>query len=98
MRVARIAKPNRKVSSLTPNTGRRHRKATKVERAIAISTVIGLGLALPLTMSSNASAASVDTWDKVAKCESTNNWSINTGNGYFGGLQFSQSTWAAYGG
>lgn len=82
---------------MTLNTGR-NRKATKVNRAIATSVVIGLGLALPLTMSSNASAASVDTWDKVAKCESTNNWSINTGNGYFGGLQFSQSTWASYGG
>lgn len=82
---------------MTLNTGR-DRKATKVNRALATSVVIGLGLALPLTLSSNASAASVDTWDKVAKCESTNNWNINSGNGYFGGLQFSQSTWAAYGG
>lgn len=79
------------------NTGRT-RKATKVNKIITTSVVVGLGLALPLTMSSPASAASVDTWDKVAKCESTNNWSINTGNGYYGGLQFSQSTWAAYGG
>lgn len=43
-----------------------------------------------------ASAAS--TWDKLAQCESSGNWSINTGNGYQGGLQFSQSTWKAYGG
>ena len=50
------------------------------------------GLALP------ASAASASTWDTVAQCESSGNWSINTGNGYFGGLQFSQSTWVAYGG
>lgn len=34
----------------------------------------------------------------MALCESSGNWSINTGNGYFGGLQFSQSTWVAYGG
>ncbi|WP_314172383.1 transglycosylase family protein [Streptomyces winkii] len=40
----------------------------------------------------------MDTWDKVAQCESTGNWSINSGNGYYGGLQFSQSTWAAHGG
>ena len=37
-------------------------------------------------------------WDAVAQCESGGNWSINTGNGYYGGLQFSQSTWEAYGG
>ena len=37
-------------------------------------------------------------WDAVADCESGGNWSINTGNGYYGGLQFSQSTWAGYGG
>ena len=37
-------------------------------------------------------------WTGVAQCESSGNWSINTGNGYYGGLQFSQSTWAAYGG
>ncbi|MEV7416585.1 transglycosylase family protein [Streptomyces sp. NPDC089919] len=45
-----------------------------------------------------ASAASVATWDKVAACESGGNWSINTGNGYYGGLQFSASTWKAFGG
>jgi hypothetical protein len=37
-------------------------------------------------------------WDAVARCESGGNWSINTGNGYYGGLQFSQSTWTAFGG
>ncbi|WP_304412916.1 transglycosylase family protein [Blastococcus sp. URHD0036] len=37
-------------------------------------------------------------WDAVARCESGGNWSINTGNGYYGGLQFSQRTWDAFGG
>ena len=37
-------------------------------------------------------------WDAIAQCEATGNWAINTGNGYYGGLQFSQSTWAAHGG
>ena len=37
-------------------------------------------------------------WDKVAQCESGQNWSINTGNGYFGGLQFARQSWKAYGG
>ncbi|MET8761873.1 transglycosylase family protein [Lentzea sp. NPDC004782] len=44
-----------------------------------------------------AAAPSVD-WDRVARCESGNNWSANTGNGYYGGLQFTQSTWQANGG
>ena len=44
-----------------------------------------------------ASADSVD-WDAIAACESGGNWAINTGNGYFGGLQFTPSTWAANGG
>lgn len=37
-------------------------------------------------------------WDRLAQCESGGNWSINTGNGYYGGLQFSVSTWRAFGG
>ncbi|MQA60475.1 MAG: DUF348 domain-containing protein [Actinophytocola sp.] len=37
-------------------------------------------------------------WDRLAHCESTSNWSINTGNGYYGGLQFDKRTWDAYGG
>jgi hypothetical protein len=37
-------------------------------------------------------------WDRLAQCESGGNWHINTGNGYYGGLQFSLGTWHAYGG
>ncbi|WP_243729020.1 transglycosylase family protein [Nesterenkonia sphaerica] len=37
-------------------------------------------------------------WDRLAQCESSGNWSINTGNGYFGGLQFSESSWRWVGG
>ncbi|SMD23708.1 resuscitation-promoting factor [Lentzea albidocapillata] len=39
-----------------------------------------------------------EVWDRLAKCEAGGNWAINTGNGYYGGLQFSASTWAAHGG
>lgn len=76
----------------------RHRKATGAEKAVATLTVMGVGLALPLALTGNAQAADNSVWDKVAKCESTNDWNINTGNGFYGGLQFTQSTWAAYGG
>ncbi|MFL6046480.1 MAG: transglycosylase family protein [Propionibacteriaceae bacterium] len=48
--------------------------------------------------SSGSSTPSGSVWDKLAQCESGGNWSINTGNGYYGGLQFSLSTWHAYGG
>jgi uncharacterized protein YabE (DUF348 family) len=48
--------------------------------------------------SSGSSTPSGSVWDKLAQCESGGNWSINTGNGYYGGLQFSLSTWRAYGG
>ena len=44
------------------------------------------------------SVSSGSVWDKIAKCESGGNWKINTGNGYYGGLQFSAATWHSVGG
>ncbi|WP_035798420.1 LysM peptidoglycan-binding domain-containing protein [Kitasatospora mediocidica] len=82
---------------LFAGTGR-HRRRTQTEKAIAVAGVAGVGLALPLLTATGAHAASASTWDKVADCESTGNWSINTGNGFYGGLQFTSSTWKAYGG
>jgi len=46
----------------------------------------------------SASAAEDSTWDTLAQCESSGDWSINTGNGYYGGLQFYQPTWEGFGG
>lgn len=43
-------------------------------------------------------AASGDVWDRLARCEAGGNWAINTGNGYYGGLQFTAGTWARHGG
>ncbi|RAJ30578.1 LysM domain-containing protein [Kitasatospora sp. SolWspMP-SS2h] len=68
---------------------------------VRAAVVGGALLAAPvagLVTANTASAADVSTWDKVAQCESTGNWSINTGNGFYGGLQFTSSTWAAFGG
>ena len=48
--------------------------------------------------SSSSGSAPSGVWDKIAACESGGNWSINTGNGYYGGLQFNLGTWKAYGG
>ncbi|KES03630.1 transglycosylase [Streptomyces toyocaensis] len=76
----------------------KHRRSSKATRAIAIAGVTGAAVAAPLMAAGNASAATASEWDAVAQCESGGNWSINTGNGYYGGLQFSASTWAGYGG
>ena len=76
----------------------KHRRPSKAIRAITLAGVTGAAVAAPLMAAGNASAATASEWDKVAQCESGGNWSINTGNGYYGGLQFSASTWAAYGG
>ncbi|MFF6814943.1 transglycosylase family protein [Streptomyces sp. NPDC012403] len=78
----------------------RHRRyqPNRINRASLTVTAGGAGMALPLLGTGAAQAADVETWDKVAACESTNDWDINTGNGYYGGLQFTRSTWEAYGG
>ncbi|MGW1158408.1 transglycosylase family protein [Streptomyces sp. NPDC002519] len=76
----------------------KHRRPSKVVRALALAGVAGAAVAAPLMAAGNASAATATQWDAVAQCESGGNWSINTGNGFYGGLQFTNSTWAAYGG
>ncbi|MGI5409070.1 transglycosylase family protein [Streptomyces chartreusis] len=77
----------------------KHRRPSRAARAIAVVGVTGAAaVAAPLMAAGSASAATASEWDAVAQCEAGGNWSINTGNGYYGGLQFSASTWAAYGG
>ncbi|WP_051943893.1 transglycosylase family protein [Streptacidiphilus rugosus] len=86
---------------LSNSTGR-HRAPKLARRTsrrlLATVGLTGAGMALPLVTATGAHAATVSTWDAVAQCESSGDWSINTGNGYYGGLQFDQSTWDAYGG
>jgi len=50
------------------------------------------------TKASNLNLARAAMWDRIARCESGGNWSINTGNGYYGGLQFNTGSWLANGG
>jgi LysM repeat protein len=53
----------------------------------------------PVSTPAVTNYATVSTvWDHIAACESGGNWAINTGNGYYGGLQFTQATWAGAGG
>ncbi|MCF2526820.1 transglycosylase family protein [Yinghuangia soli] len=80
-------------------TGRHRRtRLTTTSRIAVAAGVTGAAIAAPIIGATSASAASVSTWDKVAMCESTGNWSINTGNGFYGGLQFTNSTWREFGG
>ncbi|WP_405854096.1 LysM peptidoglycan-binding domain-containing protein [Streptomyces sp. NBC_00090] len=76
----------------------KHRRPSKATQVVTLVGVTGVAVAAPLMTAGTASAATASEWDRVAQCESGGNWSINTGNGYYGGLQFSASTWAAYGG
>ncbi|MFI9203395.1 transglycosylase family protein [Streptomyces sp. NPDC053048] len=76
----------------------KHRRPSKAVRIVTLAGVAGAAVAAPLMVATSANAASVQTWDKVAQCEAGGNWAINTGNGYFGGLQFSASSWRAAGG
>jgi len=69
---------------------------TAARRGVTLAAVSAAGLALSATAANAATPTS--TWDALAQCESGGNWSINTGNGFSGGLQFTASTWSAYGG
>ena len=74
--------------------------STAARRGVTLAAVSIAGVALSASAANAAvpATAPASTWDSLAQCESGGNWGINTGNGYAGGLQFSPSTWAAYGG
>jgi LysM repeat protein len=65
-------------------------------RRAAQLTLVGALAATPLALATGT--ASATDWDAVAQCESSGNWHTDTGNGYGGGLQFTNSTWHAFGG
>ncbi len=67
-------------------------------RVLGVAVAGGASMVASMAPASTASAASGNVWDRVAACESGGNWSISTGNGYYGGLQFSASSWRAAGG
>ncbi|QFQ96249.1 LysM peptidoglycan-binding domain-containing protein [Streptomyces phaeolivaceus] len=77
----------------TTRGGTRRTRTAAVLAGAALLAPLGL-----LAVTGSASAADSGVWDRIAKCESGGDWHINTGNGYYGGLQFAASTWRAYGG
>lgn len=63
--------------------------------AAAISGALAV---VPMALSTGTAHADSVNWDAIAQCESGGNWSTNTGNGHYGGLQFKQATWTSNGG
>ncbi|MFD6281164.1 transglycosylase family protein [Streptomyces sp. NPDC060209] len=76
----------------------RHRRPRQAPAIVVAAGVTGSAIAIPLLGAGGAQAADASTWDRVAECESGGMWSADLGNGHYGGLQFSQDTWKAYGG
>jgi len=82
--------------------------ATRVTKApvngiVAVGSKARPSTSTPAPSAGNTSGAGINLsnaamWDRIAQCESGGNWSINTGNGYYGGLQFATSSWLANGG
>ncbi len=71
----------------------RNRKIT----TFGLASMALIAIPFGLSATANASTAAPD-WDAVAQCESSGNWGADTGNGFYGGLQFTQGTWNSYGG
>jgi uncharacterized protein YabE (DUF348 family) len=72
---------------------------TPVTRVLGVGTKARpVAAPAPSRSSAGGSTANAGMWDRIAQCESTGNWSINTGNGYYGGLQFDSGTWLGSGG
>ncbi len=88
---------NAATTTINADNAEAGRKRNRLRMALMGGALVALPVA-GLVTATTASAASTSTWDSVAQCESTGNWGISTGNGFSGGLQFTPSTWAAYGG
>jgi hypothetical protein len=74
----------------------RHRKPSTTTRLTTVG-VVGFGTAAAsVLIPTTANAATDVQWDRVAQCESGGNWHTNTGNGYYGGLQFAARTWESF--
>ncbi len=73
-------------------------KLKNIRKTFGLATFAGALALAPMALATGTANADSVNWDAVAACESGGNWSINTGNGYYGGLQFTPSTWQANGG
>ena len=77
----------------------KHSLSVSPARTLRRGAVVLTGVAaVSLGAMTTSAQAAVNNWDAVAQCESTGNWGINTGNGFYGGLQFQQRSWEGFGG
>lgn len=67
-------------------------------RALVVAAMVAGGMALLLGPAAGVANAEGVDWDAVAECESGGDWAADTGNGFYGGLQFKASTWKEFGG
>ena len=79
--------------SAPPNARKRRRARGRLATGLTVGAVVAGGV-----IAAGAADATETVWDRVATCESGGNWAINTGNGYYGGVQFSATTWTGFGG
>lgn len=81
------------------HTGTGHRApARRIRTALVVLVAAAAALGTTTAAVASPSTAPEPDWDAIAACESSGDWQANTGNGHYGGLQFSQSSWAAAGG
>ena len=69
-----------------------------LRNTLGLVALAGAMAVAPIALGAGTANADSVNWDAVAACESGGNWAINTGNGYYGGLQFSPATWRSNGG
>jgi resuscitation-promoting factor RpfC len=69
-----------------------------VIKGLLATAISGALAVVPMALSTGTAHADSVNWDAIAQCESGGNWSTNTGNGHYGGLQFKPATWASNGG
>lgn len=75
------------------------KRVRNIRKTFGLATIAGALTLAPMALATGtANAEGGVNWDAVAACESGGNWAINTGNGYYGGLQFNMGTWHANGG
>ncbi len=89
------------ITALTRHGRHRKPKEPQLQKTVRTVVIAGAAASIPLSglaFASSAAAASTSTWERLANCESGGRWHTNTGNGYYGGLQFAGGTWRAHGG
>jgi hypothetical protein len=77
---------------------RKEKILRNLRKTLGMTVLAGAMISAPIALGAAVANADSVNWDAIAACESGGNWAINTGNGYYGGLQFSPSTWSSNGG